>query len=288
MPALQEWPQRLMEMMEEAIARHVSPEHTDFSRSIRHIHYPHENGRAHVEFRDGTAQDYDIVIIAEGVHSSSRELIAVSERVKSDPYALRYAWFSSPTNLGPYGAVFFTEGQVAVVHPPSDNNLLGFYFDKGTSEELQTTFEERIEARVKQPDGRNSTLDTKTSDVFELKEVHLDSYAAKNVAIIGDAAHGRAPTLGFGTSLALEDAVMLARVLNALENPSNKDIERALRFYSDVRMERVERVYRMQSWVTTFYTKSHLKVLILAFLTKLFLLDYLVDRMKKLVSVKIT
>ena len=276
--------ERLMEILENALRKELPEGHIDFSKGIRHIQYPHESGPAFVTFRDGTQKEYDLVIIAEGAHSSSRELVAVSERIVSDPYALRYAWFLSPTDLGRYGGLLFERGQVAVIPPPHFNNLLGFYFDKGTSEELQTAFEAEVRRCIRRPDGGESVLDTKTSDVFELKEVHLDRYYAKNVVFVGDAAHGRPPTLGFGTSLALEDATLLTHKLNALKEFSEKSLRGVLRAYSDARIPRVEDVYRIQAKVQGFYTKSRLKVAISLLLLRPFLAPYFERNVKRLAS----
>ena len=276
---------RLMKILENVLHKQIPKQQVSFSKTIRHIEYAQsQGGCALVKFRDGTESAYDVVIIAEGIHSSSRELVAVNERIISVPYALRYSWFASPTNLGSYGGLFFTKGQVAVIHPPYFKNLLGFYFDKGLPRELQSAFENSVRVCIKQLDGRESSLDIQTSDVFELKEVHLDRYYSKNVVFIGDAAHGRPPTLGFGTSLALEDAVFISRKLNELNEISETEITKAFQSYSDIRSKRVEDVYHVQNQIQKFYTKSAVKVIVLSLLTKLFLGDYMEYRIKKLAS----
>lgn len=55
--------------------------------------------------------------------------------------------------------------------------------------------------------------------------------------LIGDAAHSSSPNAGQGASLAIEDAVTLARCLRDLETP-----ERAFAAFDALRRERVERV----------------------------------------------
>ncbi len=273
---------RLMQILETLVHKTLPKERILFSRCIRHIEYTSAGDKAIVTFRDGAQRLYDAVIIAEGIHAPSRELIAVGEDVRSVKYALRYAWFTSPTVLGNYAAAFFSAGHLAVIHPPPFKNLLGFYFDKGASKESQEEFERIMEKRIRQPGGAFSMIDRATSDVFELKEVHLDSYAAQRAAVVGDAAHGRPPTLGFGTSLALEDAFVLARELNAAE--SGADIPLALRRYSDLRMPRVQAVYHLQSEVQEFYTTSRFKVALIDFFFKIFYGSLLESRLRKLAS----
>lgn len=60
-----------------------------------------------------------------------------------------------------------------------------------------------------------------------------------NVVLAGDAAHAASPSSGQGASLALEDAVQLARCLRDVG-----DVPSALAAYEDLRRDRVERVVR--------------------------------------------
>lgn len=55
--------------------------------------------------------------------------------------------------------------------------------------------------------------------------------------IVGDAAHATSPSSGQGASMAIEDAVVLARCLRDLP-----DVERAFAAYEQIRRQRVERV----------------------------------------------
>jgi 6-hydroxynicotinate 3-monooxygenase len=59
------------------------------------------------------------------------------------------------------------------------------------------------------------------------------------VAILGDAAHPMTPHLGQGGGMAVEDAVILARCLQAVDG---KDIERAFQSYEACRFERASEV----------------------------------------------
>jgi 2-polyprenyl-6-methoxyphenol hydroxylase-like FAD-dependent oxidoreductase len=63
------------------------------------------------------------------------------------------------------------------------------------------------------------------------------------VALLGDAAHGMAPNLGQGACQALEDAVVLGRVLKSARHPAA-----ALREYSRARMPRAKAVSAVSAW----------------------------------------
>ena len=57
------------------------------------------------------------------------------------------------------------------------------------------------------------------------------------MVIVGDAAHATSPSSGQGASMAIEDAVVLAKCLRDLP-----DVSRAFAAYEQLRRERVERV----------------------------------------------
>jgi salicylate hydroxylase len=67
----------------------------------------------------------------------------------------------------------------------------------------------------------------------------LDRWSVGRIALLGDAAHPILPFLGLGAALAIEDAIVAARALDAVP-----PIEAALECYRATRKERVERVRR--------------------------------------------
>ena len=66
---------------------------------------------------------------------------------------------------------------------------------------------------------------------------HLPRWHTDRMVVIGDAAHAPTPTSGQGASLAIEDAVVLAKCLRDLP-----DIRRALAAFERLRRARVERI----------------------------------------------
>jgi 2-polyprenyl-6-methoxyphenol hydroxylase-like FAD-dependent oxidoreductase len=64
----------------------------------------------------------------------------------------------------------------------------------------------------------------------------LRRWSAGRMVLIGDAAHATSPAAGQGSSLAVEDAVVLARCLRDLPLPA------ALAAFEELRRERAERV----------------------------------------------
>jgi len=258
--------QHLMEMLEAELAKTFPASAIRFGKTISDIRIK-DGAPARVTFSDNSDAEYDLVIIAEGIYSMTRPLL-FEERIISLPWRLLYGWFAKETNFLDHAGLFFTKGYVAVIHPPHVHNLLGFYFKKGAVEEDEHAFEKRVLQFVKGIRGEEISFDVKTSKLFDLREVHLDSYSKGNVVAIGDAAHGRPPTVGFGTTLAIEDALALARALNKLA-PKDFAAQVAPRLasFSRVRSKRVEQIYRLQRLVHQCITDDALKVSLIAALS---------------------
>lgn len=273
----------LMHILERVLFKQVRKEQIAFSKTIRTIQ--HTDIGVTVTFNDGAEKPYDIIIIAEGIHSTSRKLVPVGERITPTPFLLRYAWFATETILRDYAAIFFSRGHLGVIHPPYFKNLFGFYFNKGLSIESQRAFERMALQRIKQPNGASATLDATTNDTFELQEVHIDTYAFKRIVFVGDAAHGRPPTLGFGTSLAIEDAALVCKKLNELDDGSSAQIYAALASFSKNQIERVESVYRFQNLIHRLcITQDPVRVFFLSWAIQLFLWRWVEGKIKKLAS----
>jgi 2-polyprenyl-6-methoxyphenol hydroxylase-like FAD-dependent oxidoreductase len=69
---------------------------------------------------------------------------------------------------------------------------------------------------------------------------HVPRRHRQAMVLVGDAAHATSPTSGQGASLALEDSIILAKVLR-----DNTDVDEALTMYEALRRSRVERVARL-------------------------------------------
>ena len=155
---------------------------------------------------------YDLVLGADGVHSTVRQLTFGPGAVrKVGQYARRFVvknvvepatW---SVRLGP-GSAFLTipigEDQVycyvdgRLDDPRSLRDLLAGYA------EPVPTLLDALDADAALQAG-------------EIEEVMLDSWARDTVLLIGDAAHATSPNMAQGAGLAIEDAIVLAETLGA-------------------------------------------------------------------------
>ena len=80
-----------------------------------------------------------------------------------------------------------------------------------------------------------STLETFDSILFSpIEEVVVDTWVQGRVVLIGDAAHATSPNMAQGASMALEDALVLARMLATRRSPAE-----ALSAFSERRRARI-------------------------------------------------
>jgi FAD-dependent urate hydroxylase len=218
--------------------RLVTADHTTGSTVVAH-------------FDDGTTASGHVLIGADGVHSVTRWAI------DPDAPAGRYIGL---TNFGGY-----TEG-VSVDHEPGEWRMVfgkRAFFGYVSDPSGGIAWFANVPRPPISPDERAATTTQQWTD--QLVELFADDhgpaseiiasgtleFAADNthdlpsvptwhnnsMVIIGDAAHAPSPTSGQGASMAIEDAVVLAKCLRDLS-----DTPAALATYERLRRDRVERI----------------------------------------------
>ena len=192
-----------------------------------------ENGGAtQVIFSDGSTGSYDLVVGADGVHSTIRSLALGGPRAS---YVGQASWrfvvngFPKTTDwtvmLG-RGRTFLT---VAL-----GQGVVYCYADLNTSDPANAGGEDWRELRrFAEPVPR--LLDHATEVYFApIEEVAPPAWTAGRVVLVGDAAHASSPNMAQGAAMALEDALVLAELLTA-----DQPVEQALAGYEQRRQARV-------------------------------------------------
>lgn len=207
-------------------------------------------------FADGTAEDADLVVGADGVHSTTRRL--VDPKAPSGRY-VGLVNFGGLTTAGVSGlddaeaepeCWHFVFGRRAFFgwHPTPEGDVVWFVNEPrpqvSPDERRQTT----------EPDWRTHLADLFVDDagpaarliragVLELAGDnthdlgHVPTWHRGPLLVIGDAAHAPAPSSGQGASIAMEDGVVLAQVLR-----DAPDVPTAFATYERLRRARVEKV----------------------------------------------
>ncbi|KAL4736209.1 hypothetical protein BDV11DRAFT_211400 [Aspergillus similis] len=238
-----------------------------------------ENGTVLLRFRDGSTVEVDAVIGCDGIKSRTRRIMLGDTHPAAAP---------GFTEIVAYRAVLPLEGVVAalgedrghshclavgpdaytVSYPIANRplaNMILFRKQRGpwtncdklletchrsTAQEAVKDWKPEIQRLVDLlPENPNKWA------IFDMSDNPVPSYvsASGRVCIAGDAAHASTPFLASGAAMGVEDAAVLATVLDAaLDDHSprkttvvkRKAITAAFRAYSEIRMQRSQRVVK--------------------------------------------
>jgi FAD-dependent urate hydroxylase len=195
-------------------------------------------------FEDGRTATADVLIGADGVHSVVRQAVA-GEVAPRYTGMVNWVGLLANDHLQPEhtGSEFLGEGKRCGLLPLAGDRLyFGFAcaLDKGVPapaagrrgqlRELFGTWPAPIPAVIERLDE----ADLKYLEIHDLPP--LPRWSQGRLALLGDAAHATAPTLGQGGCQAMEDAVWLARCLGA----TTLGVADGLARYESKRRERAE------------------------------------------------
>lgn len=204
-----------------------------------------------VRFSDGTAQSFDIVVGADGIHSVVRPCVGGRDKPRFSGSAAyralvpRSAVEDVPidvTNrLGPDRHVvsYFIGRNRShlnlVCISPEDSWESESWTEQGTVDDLYVRFEGwspqllSLLSRVEEPVFRWALYDREP----------LEQWGLGTTTLLGDACHPMLPFMAQGSCQAIEDAVVLARCLSDVGTSGVSD---ALRRYENVRQGRTAQV----------------------------------------------
>ncbi|MFE6857697.1 FAD-dependent monooxygenase [Nocardia sp. NPDC057668] len=191
--------------------------------------------RVTAEFRSGDAEDFDLVVGADGAHSRVRALRFGPEENYRRPLGLAHAWFTleeepATPKLDGWFLLCNVPGRRALEARPGHpgQQEIGLTFAADTlpprdDREAQFTLLEQIfadagwrareflDAARKAPDFALDTYD----------QVHMPAWHDDRVVLVGDSAWCASPLSGLGTALALRGAAELTTALRAANAPAD-------------------------------------------------------------------
>jgi 2-polyprenyl-6-methoxyphenol hydroxylase-like FAD-dependent oxidoreductase len=224
------------------------------------------SGQATLVFADGSRERADIVIGADGVHSTVREIIlgpekplhrgriayrAVfpAERIGRDIGPSRTKWWGPDRHI----VIYYTTANRSEVYfvtslpEPAEWVTRESWSAKGDVQELRAAYE-GFHADVRAvlegcPDCHKWAI---------LEREPLARWSEGRVVLLGDACHPMTPYMAQGAATSIEDAAILARCLDAVDG---EDIAGAFRRYEAHRKPRTSRIQAISS-ANTWMQKS--------------------------------
>jgi 2-polyprenyl-6-methoxyphenol hydroxylase-like FAD-dependent oxidoreductase len=208
---------------------------------------------------DGTVERFDLVVGADGVHSTVRDCCFQRHLESYTDWRAWYAWvdrsFCRPRTVSQYVApdeciAIFDEGDKALVVLIAKTDHSIWDDAQERIDRLKSLFKEEP-ALIPQLLSKAVAEEICPTDLIEIS---LKRWHTARVVLLGDAAHGFEPFGGLGGSMALEDAYVLAAELTKLSKVDRKELFLALDRYEATRKRRVrdarKLTRRMQRWAT--------------------------------------
>ncbi|SCF58946.1 NAD(P)/FAD-dependent oxidoreductase [Streptomyces sp. Cmuel-A718b] len=173
-------------------------------------------------FSDGTTESFDMVVGADGLHSTVRRLTLASEAQSVYLNGLTHVWINADTPLPDGLAVIASrEGTLSMIYPFLDTDQTSVMTlvpvptsvrpDKSMLVEQACNIVERLG-----PDMRTVAEAARKSEDTKLtrfSQVRLPRWYTRRVVLLGDAAHCIDPVSGMGAHASLPGAKALAESL---------------------------------------------------------------------------
>ena len=184
-----------------------------------------KDDEVNVAFADGSTGTYDLVVGADGIRSSIRQLVFGGIRPR---YIGQASWRFLVDHSGPIETWTAMLGQRrAFLAMPVGPNRLYCYADLAAPATEDPTgrdlirflalfedFAEPVPSILGELEGFDSI------HFAPIEEIIVDTWVQGRVVLIGDAAHATSPNMAEGASMALEDALVLTQMLATHGSPA--------------------------------------------------------------------
>lgn len=233
---------------DQALARSIRIEY-----GKRLVSVDETDGAVTAHFADGTSAKGDVLIGADGIHSTVRKLIDPCAPDPAYVGLLGFGGYAVDSGIsGPIDTMYFVMGKRAFlgywIAPEGGvmwfSNLpreapLDFHQARAIS--TAAWLEQLGEVYADDSPGRDLVEHTRPEDLFVLGALealpNVPRWHRGRMVLVGDSAHAPSSSSGQGVSLALESALELARCLRDLP-----DVSTAFRAYERLRRPRVEKI----------------------------------------------
>lgn len=203
---------------------------------------------AHVVLREGDSTHeavFDAVVLADGLHSSSRELLLPAQQVSTFDcgWGGWVAWMDSDAAHADRGDEIWGSDFFVGVYPVKGRTGVFVGGHRDDTRAGPQAFVAHIRRQLRHVNdwllrALESVAESgDTSYYWKLTDIRSATWAVQRTVLLGDAAAGFVPTAGIGAGMAMESAGVLARQLLATDRAG---VPVALHDYERVQRPRVE------------------------------------------------
>lgn len=204
-----------------------------------------------VTFDDGETETFDLVVGADGIHSTVREQCFTDWTLREFDTYVWSLWADQDVDVGRDMVSVWGPGSEGFVARVGDR--VGFNLAAQLDAPPEPPGRDELRVQAERIGWQlPALLDGTDDDPFfdRVRDVTCETWHTDRIVLIGDAAHAVHPISGMGASLALQDARILAQEL-ATGHPQNRS-ETLARFEERCRGDaiRVAREARLEAAVT--------------------------------------
>lgn len=182
-----------------------------------------------IRFSDGSEARYDLVIAADGLGSSTRAAIGITDKPEPTGMAIWRVAAPRPAGVTRTDLAYGGPAYIAGYCPTGDTTLYAYVVEANRDRASipPETYAEEMRRLASAYGGFWPEITAHITDPAKVNYTWFDrllvegSWHRGRVVLIGDAAHCCPPTLAQGAALSLEDAWVLARLLTATETWDN-------------------------------------------------------------------
>lgn len=238
-----------------------------------------------VYFEKMGPKEFDIIVGADGQYSNVRRLIFGEDSKFLKRYGIQFCVFPIPNifELDRCEIVYFDNGKLATAYAVGNHSYACLAFKAKdeifTQDNLMATFEKHFRGLDWEEIPHLISLMNGSKDCYfnSIAQVRMPFWSKGNVTLIGDAAHS---VQSMGTSLAMVDAYVLARELEAF----NGDYNVAFDSYEKTMRKHVEAAQDLAEANQQAFTESSMRMKLQLYLMKILpkrIIQYFNEKGKK-------
>ncbi|MES2226083.1 MAG: NAD(P)/FAD-dependent oxidoreductase [Patescibacteria group bacterium] len=204
-----------------------------------------------LEFNGQKRESFDLVIGADGIHSSVRDMVFGPDFIHHYGWRVWMWWAPAGTHAKSVTS-YYGSGKICATLPSADSSMATFFAkvppgrgnNANEDQKLKELFKDFCEDAQHIADTVPSPEQIYQDDIAYVK---MPVWHKGNVVLMGDAQHAVSPVTGMGASMAMEDALVLVEELRR-----TSDIQAALVNFVRRREKRIHQfrtmVDRMDRW----------------------------------------
>ncbi|KAE8849753.1 hypothetical protein PTNB85_00169 [Pyrenophora teres f. teres] len=270
----------------EELVRHIPPHFVAFGKDLVSVKDDAEDSKCTLSFCDGSTATADLVIGCDGIRSKLRRVMFGEDHPAAHPqYTHKYAirglipMDQAKAAVGEFQTfnrmMHFGPGAHALTFPVAGGNILNVVAFV-TDPNQWTAPDGKLTAPASKAEAAKafSAFSPVVRKIMDLLPDTIDkwavfdtgihpppSYVSGRLCLAGDAAHAAAPHHGAGAGCGIEDALILACLLEAVARSNLADRPTAIRFalqiYNNIRYERTQWLVQSSRMIGDVYEFMH-------------------------------